>query len=184
MPVYKAPLDDIRFVLNDVLQAEQLATLPGYEQATPDLIDPILDGAADICENVLFPLNQPADKQGCTLTGDVVTTPDGFKDAYRAFAEGGWTGISSDPNYGGMGLPHLMNFVLDELVCSSNMSFGMYPGLSKGAYDALHTLGHRRPKTNLSAQIGVGHMVRYHVFDRTALWHRPGIDPHRAVPDG
>lgn len=137
MPVYKAPLTDIRFILDEILQAGQLANLPGYEQATPDLIGPILDGAADICENVLFPLNQPADAEGCTLTGDVVTTPKGFKDAYQAFTTGGWTALSCDPTYGGMGLPHLYNFVLDELVCSANMSFGMYPGLTKGAIDAL-----------------------------------------------
>lgn len=141
MPLYKAPLDDIRFVLNDVLHAETLATLPGYEQATPDLIDPILDGAADLCENVLFPLNQSGDTEGCHLSGTDVTTPIGFKDAYRTFTEGGWTGIASDPTYGGMGLPFLIQFVLDELVCSANMSFGMYPGLSKGAYDALHQHG-------------------------------------------
>jgi alkylation response protein AidB-like acyl-CoA dehydrogenase len=184
MPVYKAPLDDIRFVLNDVLQAEQLATLPGYEQATPDLIDPILDGAADICENVLFPLNQPADKQGCTLTGDVVTTPDGFKDAYRAFAEGGWTGISSDPNYGGMGLPHLMNFVLDELVCSSNMSFGMYPGLSKGAYDALHTWGTDDQKQTYLHKLVSGTWSGTMCLTEPHCGTDLGLIRTKAVPDG
>lgn len=141
MPVYKAPLEKIRFILNDVLHAGQLASLPGYEQATPDLVDPILEGAADICENILFPINQSGDAAGCTLEGGDVRTPAGFKDAYKAFAEGGWTALSADPEFGGMGLPNLMNFVVEELACSANMSFAMYPGLSKGAVDALYVHG-------------------------------------------
>lgn len=156
MPVYKAPLENIRFVLNDVLHTETLAALPGCEQATPDLVDQILEGAADLCENVLFPLNQPADEEGCHLENGVVRTPKGFKAAYKAFTDGGWTGISSDPNYGGMGMPHLLNFVLDELVCSSNMSFGMYPGLSKGAYDALHQHGTEALKNTYLAKLVAG----------------------------
>lgn len=141
MPTYKAPLRDIRFVLNEVLDVQQLASLPGFEQATPDLVDPILDAAADLCENILFPLNQSGDAEGCKWDNGTVTTPTGFKDAYKAFIEGGWTGLSCDPTYGGMGLPRVLNFVLDELVCGANMAFGLYPGLTKGAYDAIHTHG-------------------------------------------
>lgn len=141
MPTYKAPLRDIRFVLNEVLDVQQLASLPGFEQATPDLVDPILDAAADLCENVLFLLNQSGDAEGCKWDNGTVTTPTGFKDAYKAFIEGGWTGLSCDPAYGGMGLPRVLNFVLDELVCGANMAFGLYPGLTKGAYDAIHTHG-------------------------------------------
>lgn len=141
MPTYKAPLRDIRFVLNEVLDVQQLASLPGFEQATPDLVDPILDAAADLCENILFPLNQSGDAEGCKWDNGTVTTPTGFKDAYKAFIEGGWTGLSCDPAYGGMGLPRVLNFVLDELVCGANMAFGLYPGLTKGAYDAIHTHG-------------------------------------------
>lgn len=141
MPTYKAPLRDIRFVLNEVLDVQQLASLPGFEQATPDLVDPILDAAADLCENILFPLNQSGDAEGCKWDNGTVTTPTGFKDAYKVFIEGGWTGLSCDPAYGGMGLPRVLNFVLDELVCGANMAFGLYPGLTKGAYDAIHTHG-------------------------------------------
>ncbi len=141
MPTYKAPLRDIRFVLNEVLDVQQLASLPGFEQATTDLVDPILDAAADLCENVLFPLNQSGDAEGCKWDNGTVTTPTGFKEAYKAFIEGGWTGLSCDPAYGGMGLPRVLNFVLDELVCGANMAFGLYPGLTKGAYDAIHTHG-------------------------------------------
>ncbi len=141
MPVYKAPLESIRFILNDVLNAGQLAELPGYADATPDTVDAVLEEAARLCEEVLFPLNQSGDKQGCHFANGTVTTPEGFKDAYATFIAGGWCGLSSDPAYGGTGMPHLINTVMQEMISSANMSFGMYPGLSQGAYDAIHKHG-------------------------------------------
>lgn len=142
MPVYSAPLDNIRFVLHEVLGAEKLAELPGYEDtATSDLMDQILEEGAKLCEEVLFPVNQSGDEEGCTYENGVVRTPKGFKEAYQMFSEGGWCGVSADPEYGGMGLPMLVNTVMQEMICSSNMSFGMYPGLSQGAYEALHVFG-------------------------------------------
>lgn len=146
MPTYTPPLDDIRFVLNDVLHAETLSELPGYEEATPDLVDPVLDEAAKICQDVLFPINQSGDKEGCALENGTVRTPAGFKEAYQTFIEGGWTGLSADPEYGGMGMPHLLNVVMQEMICSANFSFGMYPGLSQGAYEALHLFGTEEQK--------------------------------------
>ncbi len=184
MPLYKAPLDDIRFVLHDVLQSETLTRLPGYEQATPDLIDPILDGAADLCENVLFPLNQSGDQEGCHLNGTEVTTPKGFKEAYTAFTQGGWTGIASDPTYGGMGLPFLIQFVLDELVCSANMSFGMYPGLSKGAYDALHQHGTDTLKETYLSKLVAGTWSGTMCLTEPHCGTDLGLIRTRAQPDG
>jgi alkylation response protein AidB-like acyl-CoA dehydrogenase len=142
MPIYNAPLDDIRFVLNDVLNAESLSELPGYEEATNDLIDPVLEEGAKICQDVLFPINQSGDGEGCKRddNGDV-TTPKGFIEAYNTFIEGGWCGLSADPEYGGMGLPVLTNTIMQEMICASNFSFGMYPGLSQGAYEAIHHFG-------------------------------------------
>jgi alkylation response protein AidB-like acyl-CoA dehydrogenase len=139
MPVYQAPRDDIRFLLHEVLDAAQLATLPGYAEATLETIDTVIDAAGQLCEQVLFPLNQSGDEEGCHFDNGVVTTPKGFKEAYKTFCEGGWAGLSCDPAYGGQGLPLLVNFVIDELVSSANMSFGMYPGLSHGAYNAIKT---------------------------------------------
>ncbi len=141
MPSYKAPLEDIRFVLNEVIGAEQLAKLPGYAEATPEAIDTILEEAAKICEEVLFPLNQSGDSEGCTFNNGEVKTPAGFKEAYKTFRESGWTGLSCNPAFGGQGLPMLLNFVIDEMVCSANLSFGMYPGLSHGAYNAIEKHG-------------------------------------------
>ncbi len=141
MPIYKAPLDDIRFILNEVIDAGSLAQLPGYAEATPETVDTILGEAAKICEEVLFPLNQSGDAEGCTFNNGFVTTPKGFKEAYQTFRESGWTGLSCNPDFGGQGLPLLLNFVIDEMVCSSNLSFGMYPGLSHGAYNAIEKHG-------------------------------------------
>ncbi len=141
MPTYKAPLENIKFVLHDVLDTEQLSKLPGYEDATLELIEQITEEGAKICEQVLFPINQSGDEEGCVLENNIVRTPKGFKEAYDVFAEGGWCGLSGDPDYGGMGMPVLVNTVMQEMICSANMSFGMYPGLSQGAYEALHTMG-------------------------------------------
>src|ERR1700743_1639642 len=124
MPVYKAPLEDIRFVLNEVIDAPALASLPGYADATPDGVVAILEAAAQLCEEALFPLNQSGDEEGCTFDNGKVKTPEGFKDAYKTFREGGWMGLSCKTEYGGQGLPILLNCVIDELVSSANMSFG------------------------------------------------------------
>ncbi len=141
MPSYKAPLEDIRFVLHDLLDVGRLAELPGYEDATPDLIDAVLEEGAKVAENELLPLNQSGDEEGCTFENGVVRTPKGFKQAYDTFAAGGWMGLSCDPEYGGQGLPKVVNFVLEELLCSANLSFAMYPGLSNGAYNAIEAYG-------------------------------------------
>jgi len=141
MPVYNAPLDDIRFVLHDVLKAESLGKLPGYEDFSVDLVDQIIEEGGKICEEILFPINQSGDDEGCTFDNGDVKTPSGFIEAYKTFSEGGWCGLSGDPEYGGMGMPVLLNTVMQEMICSANFSFGMYPGLSQGAYEALHVFG-------------------------------------------
>ena len=141
MPTYKAPLRDMRFVLNELADPERLRTLPGFEEMTADLIDPILEEAAKLCEEVLLPLNRSGDEEGCTLENGVVRTPKGFKDAYRQFSEGGWGGLSSDPADGGQGLPQTIGMMVEEMICSANLAFGMYPGLTHGAYAAIKKHG-------------------------------------------
>ncbi|KAA1055908.1 acyl-CoA dehydrogenase C-terminal domain-containing protein [Azospirillum argentinense] len=146
MPIYKAPLEDVRFVLDEIVGAGKLAELPGYEDATPDLIAQVLEEGAKLCEEVLFPLNQSGDGEGCTFENGVVRTPKGFKEAYGTYIEAGWQGLSCDPAYGGQGLPKLVNTMLEEFICSANLSFGMYPGLSLGAYNALSMYGSQELK--------------------------------------
>jgi len=141
MAVYKAPLKDIQFVMNEVLDVSSLSRLPGYEDATPDTIHAILEEAAKLCENVLFPLNRTGDEEGCHYENGVVRTPKGFKEAYDQFREGGWTGTTCDPAFGGQGLPATVGFALTEMFTASNQAFAMYPGLSHGAYEALSQHG-------------------------------------------
>jgi alkylation response protein AidB-like acyl-CoA dehydrogenase len=146
MPVFKAPLEQIRFVMNEVLDVSQLTQLPGYEDATPELIEQILEEGAKICEDVIFPINQSGDAEGCHFENGEVRTPKGFKEAYKLFSEGGWGGVSSDPAYGGMGLPVVVNTALQEMISAANISFGMYPGLTEGAVEALSHYGTQEQK--------------------------------------
>ncbi len=141
MPAFKAPLDDIRYLLNDVHDIGQLSKLPGFEDATPEMIEEILAGGAAFCEDVLFPINQSGDAEGVKLENGQVKTPSGFKEAYTRYAADGWTAVSADANYGGQGLPEMVRFVMEEMLCSANLSFSMYPGLSHGAVSALMSHG-------------------------------------------
>jgi alkylation response protein AidB-like acyl-CoA dehydrogenase len=139
MPTYKAPLDDIHFILNEVLNAGQLtAYFPDFDLGT---MSAVLEEGAKLCEEVLQPINRSGDEEGCVWNNGAVTTPKGFKEAYKMFCEAGWPALGCDPAYGGQGLPHAVNTVFEELICSANLSFGMYPGLSRGAYDALMQWG-------------------------------------------
>jgi alkylation response protein AidB-like acyl-CoA dehydrogenase len=141
MPIYKAPLEDMRFVLHELYDSKTIAELPGSEEYTPELLDSVLEEAAKLAEGILFPLNQSGDLEGCTYENGVVRTPHGFKDAYKAFREGGWTAMASSPEFGGQGIPVSTSLFVEEMLCSANLSFGLYPGLSHGAYHALYHHG-------------------------------------------
>ncbi|MBI1216612.1 MAG: acyl-CoA dehydrogenase [Alphaproteobacteria bacterium] len=143
MPSYKAPLDDMRFVLNEVLGVANLRAIKDFEMLDDDTINQFLAETAKLAENVLAPLNIKGDQQGCKHdhNAKTVTTPEGFKDAYDQFCAAGLTGFACDPEYGGLGMPQVLNTALSEMCCSANMSFAMYPGLSHGAYHALHVYG-------------------------------------------
>ena len=138
MATYKAPIRDMQFVLYELLNGEKINELPGFEEATRDLIDPVMEAAATFSEEVIFPINRSGDEEGCKLENGEVTTPAGFKEAYKQFCEGGWSTFACDPNYGGMGMPKSAHSMVEEMLCSANISFGMYPGLSFGAYHSLH----------------------------------------------
>ncbi len=137
MPTYKAPVRDISFALREVFNFGTVRSLPPFTEATDDLVDAIFTEAARFGENELFPINEAGDREGCKWDKGVVTTPSGFKEAYHKFVEGGWPSMSCDPKYGGQGLPDSIDFMLQEIICSANVSFGLYPGLTKGAYSAL-----------------------------------------------
>jgi acyl-CoA dehydrogenase len=147
MPVYKAPVEDVMFLLNDVFPIERHNNLPGFADATPDTVEAILVEGAKLCEEVFAPLNRTGDLEGCTRNPDgSVTTPKGFKEAYEAYAAGGWMGLAAPEEYGGQGLPSLLNTIMQEFVSSSNLALGMYPGLTQGAIAALLVHGTEEQK--------------------------------------
>jgi alkylation response protein AidB-like acyl-CoA dehydrogenase len=185
MPDYQAPLRDLRFVMDELLDyPAHYARLPGGEEASPDLVAAILEEGARFSRDVLLPLNQSGDEQGCQLEGGEVTAPKGFKEAYRLYVESGWPSLAADPDHGGQGLPHSLAMVMSEMICSSNLAWGMYPGLSNGAADALRHHGTKEQKaaylTKLVEGVWTGTMCLTEPHCGTDL----GLIKTRAVPDG
>lgn len=157
MPTYTAPTRDTRFVVNEVLDLASYGNLPGFENATPDMIDTIVNEAGRFCSEVLAPLNQIGDQQGCTRHEDgSVTTPDGFKEAYEQYRESGWGTIAHPEEFGGQGFPHVLGFVIEEFVATSNQAFGMYPGLTTGAVAALIAAGTEEQKATYVTKMIAG----------------------------
>jgi alkylation response protein AidB-like acyl-CoA dehydrogenase len=138
MPSYKAPTRDTRFVINEVLRLEGYGNLPGFEHATPDIVDTVVEECGRFTAEVLAPLNVVGDREGCTRHADgSVTTPTGFKAAFDQYRESGWGTLASPVEHGGQGMPHVLGFVVEEFVSSANHAFGMYPGLTNGAVGAV-----------------------------------------------
>ena len=140
MPSYTAPVKDISFVLHDVLEIEN-SGIDGFEELTPDFTSAILEEAGKVSRDVLAPLNTVGDAQGCTLENGVVRAPEGFKAAYDTMREAGWNAIDCDPDYGGQGMPFLVNIAVGEMQSAANMAFAMYAGLTHGAVSAIHEHG-------------------------------------------
>ena len=134
MATYRAPLRDIRFLLNNVFAAEQLfASMPDTAEITDDLIAAIVEEAGKIAEGLLAPINSSGDAEGCHFEKGTVTTPKGFKQAYKAFADGGWPSLTGDVNYGGQGMPKMLSAVIEEMLFAGNSSFALYTILNTGA---------------------------------------------------
>src|SRR5215469_5599650 len=143
---YAAPLADMRFVLEEVAELDRLAQLPGYEGASPDLVEAILDEAAKLAGNELAPLNHPADRIGSILENGVVRTPPGFREAYRRYVEAGWMGLQCDPDHGGQGLPMSLATAVVEMWNSACMSWALCPLLTFGAIELLQAHGSPKQK--------------------------------------
>jgi hypothetical protein len=137
MPSYKAPIRDFQFILHEFINLQKYSNLAGFEDATPDVIDAILEEGAKLCENVVQPLNLSGDAEGCHWNDGVVTTPKGFRQAYDIYVEGGWQGLTANPEFDGQGLPQSLGLAISEMMVAANWGFAMYPGLTRGAIEAI-----------------------------------------------
>jgi alkylation response protein AidB-like acyl-CoA dehydrogenase len=145
MHSYTPPARDMAFILHDFLKVQN-SGIPGYDELEPEFTAAVLNEAGKLAREVLAPLNEVGDREGCTLENGVVRTPTGFKEAFAALRDGGWTGLDCDPEFGGQGLPYLMGTAVGEMLVSANMAFNMYQGLTHAAYSAIHTHGSAEQK--------------------------------------
>jgi len=185
MPTYQAPVQDTLFVLNEVLGFDRYSNLPGFADASGDMLDAILGEAAKLAENVIQPTNRDGDLEGCTRNGDgSVTTPTSFKAAYDAYREGGWMGLAVPPEYGGQGLPYAVHQAAGEYFVSGNMALLMYSGLTTGAIAAILTHGTEEQRQaylpNMVSGVWTGTMNLTEPHCGTDL----GMMRSKAVPNG
>ena len=156
MPIYRAPVEDYRFLLHEVLELEKHRDLPGFADLDAGLVDDILGNAGKFCEEVLQPLNQSGDEEGCHFQNGAVTTPKGFKEAYQAYCEAGWGGLGAPESAGGAGMPHIITMAVSEMGMSANQSLAMYPMLTAGAYGALLATGAEWMKESIAPKMVSG----------------------------
>ncbi len=156
MPGYKAPVEDFLFLFHELLEIDKRDDLPGFAELTPDMTGAILEGGAKFCEDVLQPLNQVGDEHGCVLENGVVRTPPGFKEAFKAYADGGWNRLGAPEDAGGAGLPSIVTFAFTEMGMSANQAFAMYPGLTSAAYSALWATGEPWMKEHVAKRMIAG----------------------------
>ena len=183
MATYKAPLRDMRFVLHELHGVDRVRELPGCEELSTGDVELILDSAATLSENVLQPLNRSGDEEGCTLDDGIVRTPNGFRDAYRAYAEGGWASLACDPEFGGQGLPHAVRALVEETICSANLPFASYTMLIQGAYGLLHAHASDRLKQLYLPQLVAGNWTATMCLTEAHCGTDLGLVRTRAVPE-
>jgi len=181
---YTAPLTDIRFVLEEAAGFGEVAQLPGYEATSPDLVEAILSEAAKLAENVLAPLNQPADRTGSVLENGIVRTPPGFHEAYARYVEGGWNGLAFDPEFGGQGLPLALATPVAEMWNSACMSFALCPLLNSGAVELLQVHGSAAQKQLYLGKLVSGEWTGTMNLTEPQAGSDLGALRTRAVPEG
>lgn len=185
MATYTAPVADIAFLLQRVFGFDAImAGLPGYEEVNAELAVSVMEEAGKFAAGVLEPLNRPGDEEGCTLENGLVTTPKGVAQAYRAFAEAGWCALSGDPEYGGQGLPRVLQILLDEMLSSANLSFGLFPGLTRGAVEAIGHHASAELKATYLPKMISGEWTGAMALTESSAGTDLGLLSTRAVPNG
>jgi alkylation response protein AidB-like acyl-CoA dehydrogenase len=184
MTAYTAPLADIDFVFKSISGLAEVAALPGFEEATPDLCASILEEAAKIAANTLAPLNRTGDQQGAKLENGVVRVADGWKEAWDTLVEGGWNGLSFPPEHGGMGLPNALNVAVQEMWHSANMAFALCPMLTQGAVNAIDGYGTAAQKETYLPKLVSGEWTGTMNLTEPAAGSDLAAIRTKAVPDG
>ncbi|HEY0973790.1 MAG TPA: acyl-CoA dehydrogenase family protein [Solimonas sp.] len=156
MASYVAPLREINFVLNDVLKIGRLSQLDAYKDASPETLSGLIEEAAKLIQDKLAPLNASSDAQGCVYKDHEVKVPDGYVEFFKQYAEAGWVGIAQDPEYGGAGLPYTLSKVIEEMLCSANIAFALYPGLTQGCFEAIQAAGDAEQKATYLPKLASG----------------------------
>lgn len=184
MPKYTAPIQDFEFLLKEWINIGQYKDLPGFTDIDDGLISSLLAEGGKFCEEVLFPLNQSGDEEGVKFDNGKVIVPAGFKDAYKAYAASGWTSFTCDPDYGGQGLPEVINMPMIEMICSANLSFGMTPGLTHGAYNAIRMHASDELKRKFLPKMVSGEWTGVMCLTEPQCGTDLGLIRTKAVPDG
>ena len=185
MPTYTPPLRDMQFVMHEVLNvAQDLQQIPKHAEMDVETINAVLEEGGKFASEVIFPLNQSGDEQGCVLDRDTheVKTPDGFKAAYDQYVQGGWPALSADPDYGGQGLPVVVNQCFYEMLNSANQAWTMYPGLTHGAYEALHAHGTESQKKTILPKLTNGEWTSTMCLTESHCGTDLGLLRTKAVP--
>jgi alkylation response protein AidB-like acyl-CoA dehydrogenase len=181
---YKAPVRDLSFVLHDVLEVERFANHFETTDLSRDLIDQIVAEGGKFADEVIAPINRIGDQEGCTIDGDVVTTPKGWKEAYRQMVEAGWTSLSADPKYGGQGLPAIVSMAVGQFTAGASAAFSMYPGLTGGAYAGIAASGSDALKDTYLPKMASGEWTGTMNLTEPQCGTDLGMVRTKAVPNG
>lgn len=184
MPVFAPPIADHLFTLYDLLDFEGHAKLPGFEHCSRDVIEAVLEQSARFSSEVLHPLHRSADEEGVHFDNGRVTTPKGFKEAYAQLVEGGWPALTASPEHGGQGMPHMVNFLFEEMINGANLSFGLFPGLTRGAYVAIAQHGSDAQKALYAPKLASGEWAGSMCLTEAHCGTDLGLLKTQALPKG
>ncbi|MBX9706335.1 MAG: acyl-CoA dehydrogenase family protein, partial [Caulobacteraceae bacterium] len=181
---YKAPVRDLTFILNEVLEIDRYSNSPGFQDVSSDLVQQILEEGAKFSEEVIAPLNKVGDQEGCKWDNGKVTGPTGWKEAYKAMVEAGWPALSSDPEFGGQGMPAVVGMAFGQFTAAASPAFSMYPGLTNGCYEALHASGSPEQKAKYLPKLATGEWGGTMNLTEPQCGTDLGLIRTKAVPNG